>query len=193
MNSSEAAMLSRACLNGSAGSTRRWGPKSGRGQRPGSFRRRWWSVALVALGVLALAPAGAWAQTLDQQQPSFAAGSQRITGPSRGPDSLAQTFTAGLSGGLDRVDLALAQASIPSVGPLTVEIRNVDDSGAPGTDVLASIDVPAESVPIGGNDALAFVEVQFDSPADVAAGGQYAIVAYTGGDDFYQWGRAGAD
>jgi len=150
-------------------------------------------VALVALGVLALAPAGAWAQTLDQQQPSFAAGSQRITGPSRGPDSLAQTFTAGLSGGLDRVDLALAQASIPSVGPLTVEIRNVDDSGAPGTDVLASIDVPAESVPIGGNDALAFVEVQFDSPADVAAGGQYAIVAYTGGDDFYQWGRAGAD
>jgi Thrombospondin type 3 repeat len=109
------------------------------------------------------------------------------------PQSKAQTFTAGLSGALDRVDLALAQPSTPSVGPLTVEIRNVDASGAPGPDVLASAVVPAASVPTGGRDALAFVAVPFASPAVVAAGGQYAIVAYTGGMDSYQWGHAGAD
>jgi hypothetical protein len=186
-------MLSRACLEGSPGSARRSGPEVRRGQRPGSCRRWWLSVALVALGVLALAPAGASAQTLDQQQPSFAGGGEPVTGPDRGDDSAAQTFTAGLSGTLERVDLALSQASTPSVGPLTVEIRNVDASGAPGTTVLASAEVPQPDVPTGGSQALAFVEVPFDSPAAVAAGSQYAIVAYTGGFDFYQWGRALAD
>jgi hypothetical protein len=150
------------------------------------------AVALVALGVLALAPAGAWAGTLDQQQTSFAAGGAGIVGPELTPASRAQTFTAGLSGELDRVDLALAQPTTPSVGPLTVEIRNVDASGAPGTTVLASTDVPAASVPTV-DQGHAFVEVEFDSPADVAASGRYAIVAYTGGTDFYSWGRAGAD
>jgi hypothetical protein len=148
-------------------------------------------VALVALGVLALAPAGAWAQTLDQQQTSFAAGSGAIAGPELTPASKAQTFTAGLSGELDQVDLALAQPTTPSVGPLTVEIRNVV-GGAPGTTVLASAAVPAASVPTV-DQGLAFVEVPFDSPAAVAAGGQYAIVAYTGGSDVYGWGRAGTD
>jgi hypothetical protein len=188
-------MLSRACLEGSARSARRTGPVLRRGRRPGSFRRRLLSVALVVVGVLALAPAGAWAQTLDQQQESFAAGGEIINGPDRGAgggDSAAQTFTAGLSGALDRVDLALAQASTPSVGPLTVEIRDAV-GGAPGTTVLASTEVPQPNVPTGGSQALAFVEVPFDSPTTVAAGSQYAIVAYTGGSDFYQWGRSGAD
>jgi hypothetical protein len=188
-------MLSRACLDGSGRSARWSGPEVRRGQRPGSFRRRWLSVALVALGVLALAPAGAWAQTLDQQQTSFAGGGEPVTGPDRGAgggDSAAQTFTAGLSGTLERVDLALSQASTPSVGPLTVEIRDVV-GGAPGTTVLASTEVPQPDVPTGGSQALAFVEVPFASPTVVAAGSQYAIVVYTGGEDFYQWGRSSAD
>ena len=185
-------MLSRACSEGSGRSARTSGPQLPRGERPGPSWRRWLAVALVALGVLVLAPAGAWAQTLDQQQPSFAAGGEIINGPDRGGDSSAQTFTAGLSGALDRVDLALAQASTPSVGPLTVEIRDVV-GGAPGTTVLASAEVPQPNVPTGGSQALAFVEVPFVSPAAVAAGSQYAIVVYTGGGDFYQWGRAGAD
>jgi hypothetical protein len=186
-------MLSCACLDGSARSARRTGPELRRGGRPGSIRKRRLSVALVALSLLALAPASAFGQTLDQQQTDFTAGGEPVNGPGRGGDSAAQTFTAGLSGALDRVDLALSQASTPAVGPLTVEIRNVDASGAPGETVLASTDVPQPDVPTGGSQALAFVEVPFDSPATVVAGGQYAIVAYPGGSDFYQWGRSGAD
>jgi hypothetical protein len=183
-------MPSRTCLDGSGRSAQRSGPELRPGGRRGSFWLRRLSVALVALGVLALAPAAAFAGTLDQQQPSFAAGGGPIAGPGLQPQSKAQTFTAGLSGALDRIDLALAQPSTPSVGPLTVEIRNVVVGGAPGTTVLASAAVPAASVPVV---ALAFVEVPFASPAAVVAGGQYAIVAYTGGTDFYSWGRAGAD
>jgi hypothetical protein len=150
------------------------------------------SLALVTLGVLALAPAGAWAGTLDQHQESFASGGVAIQGPELFAESHAQTFTAGLSGQLDRVDLALNQGSTPSIGPLTVEIREVVGA-TPSTAVLASAAVPAASVPTGGGDALAFVAVPFASPAEVEAGSQYAIVAYTGARDFYSWGHAGAD
>jgi hypothetical protein len=176
-------MLSRACLDGSARSARRSGPGVRSGRPPGSFRRWCLSVVLVALGVLALAPAGAWAQTLDQQQTVFGS-SGIIMGPDRIPESHAQTFTAGLSG---QVDLPLRR--VGAVGPLTVEIRNAD-GGRPTTEVLARADVPAEQVP---TPALAFVSVPFDLSAAVVAGTQYAIVAYTGGSDHYQWGRAGAD
>src|SRR5919109_876106 len=143
--------------------------------------------------VRALAPAGAAAGTLDQQQTSFTS-SDIIAGPEPSPDfarSAAQTFTAGLSGQLDQVDLPLAK-SIQTDGPLTVEIRDVV-GGAPGTAVLASAAVPAASVPLGGTQQAVFVAAPFDSPADVAAGSQYAIGAYTGGDDVYNWGRAAAD
>jgi hypothetical protein len=143
-------------------------------------------VALVALAVLALAPAGAWAQTLDQEQPDFNV-NRAVQGPDTGsPISRAQTFTAGLSGQLDRVDLALVRPST-TLGPLTVEIRNVD-GGTPGTTVLASAVV--EDVPTGGPQPLGFVAVEFDSPAPVVADSQYAIVAYTGGDNAYRWGAA---
>jgi hypothetical protein len=156
--------------------------RSARRSKPGL--RRWLSVALVALAVLALAPAGAFAGTLDQQQPNFGDAPPGIQGPGTGfPLTRAQTFTAGLSGALDRVDLALLRSD-DTDGPLTVEIRDVA-GGAPGTTVLASAAVPPADVPTGG---LAFVEVPFDSPAAVTAGSQYAIVAYTGGDNVYRWG-----
>jgi hypothetical protein len=142
-------------------------------------------MALVALGVLALAPAGASAGTLDQQQPNFGPAPFAVQGPDTGsPVSRAQTFTAGLSGALDQMDLALL-GSTSNVAPLTVEIRDVDASGAPGTTVLASADVPAASVP---TDDVAFVEVRLASLAAVAAGSRYAIVAYTGGNNAYRWG-----
>jgi hypothetical protein len=183
-------MLSRACLDGSGRSARRSGPKLWRGGLHGGLRRRLLLVVVAVLGLLALAPAGAGAQTLDQEQPSFDA-DRSIQGPATGsPISRAQTFTAGLSGALDQVDLPLVQNTFPPPdGPLTVEIRNVDQSGAPGTDVLASADVPAGDVPPGPGP-LAFVAVEFASPAAVAADGQYAIVAHTGGSDGYRWGVA---
>jgi VCBS repeat-containing protein len=163
---------------------------AGRGPRPRSrsLVRGCVSVVLAAGGLLALAPAAAWAGTLDQQQPNFRPASPpAIQGPDTGStSSMAQTFTAGLSGQLDRVDLALIRND-DTDGPLTVEIRDAV-GGAPGTTVLASAAVPPASVPTGGPPALAFVEVPFASPAAVEAGSQYAIVAYTGGDNVYRWG-----
>jgi hypothetical protein len=145
------------------------------------------SAALVVLGVLALAPAGAFAGTLDQQQPNIST-TFSVQGPGTGsPVSRAQTVTAGLSGALDRVDLALAKVP-PTVGPLTVEIRDAV-GGAPGAEVLASTNVPAEDVPTGV-DQVAFVAVEFGSPAEVVAGGQYAVVVYTGASNIYFWGVA---
>jgi VCBS repeat-containing protein len=168
---------------GSAPSSQTAGGKSGRTSRPVPSLRRSLPVLLAVLGLLALTPAAARAGTLDQQQTSTAGGLALITGTGI---SLAQTFTAGLSGTLDQVDLALAR--VRADGPLTVEIRNVD-GGAPGADVLASASLPAASVPT----ETAFVAVSFAAPATVAADTQYAIVAYAGGFDRYFWGHAGAD
>jgi hypothetical protein len=116
-----------------------------------------------------LAPGAALAGTLDQQQTDGSGGNSAIFSG----QSDAQTFTAGLSGGVDRVDLQLETVATPTA-PLTVEIRNVS-GGMPGTTVLASQSVPGSSVP----GTLAFVPINFATSAPVVAGTQYAIVAYS--------------
>jgi hypothetical protein len=76
-----------------------------------------------------------------------------------------------------------------TAGPLTVEIRNVS-GGVPGSTVLASASVPAADVPIEGPPLQGFdwIAVPFASPALVAAGTQYAIVAHTSVPGHYGWG-----
>jgi hypothetical protein len=128
----------------------------------------------------------------DQQQLNFADGSTATRGPNNpSPLSLAQTFTAGRSGGLDRVDLPLARAA-ETAGPLTVEIRNVIEGVVPGTMVLASESVEATKVPTE-SQGLAFIAIRFDEPATVEAGVRYAIVVYTGDSNFYRWGEASSN
>ena len=148
-----------------------------------SVRTRIALVAAVAALSLAVAVAPASAGTLDQEQTTFnnLAVIQGSDAPP--PQSLAQTFTAGLSGALDQVDLYLGKVS--PVGPVTVELRDVS-IGAPGSSVLASASVGASNVP--SFTSPAFVAVPFAAPAQVTAGSQYAIVAYTGGIDQYGWG-----
>ena len=87
--------------------------------------------------------------------------------------SSAQTFTAGVTGSLDRADLLLRKVDDPAE-PLTVEIRNAA-GGQPGTAVLASASIPMSALGINPE----FVPVTFDTPAAVTAGTQYALVAYT--------------
>jgi hypothetical protein len=132
---------------------------------------------LVALGAVP-----AQAQTLDQHQESFDPQESFSVAPDQ---SFAQTFTAGLTGTLDQVDLAIARFAGPDVGPLTVEIRTVTATGEPSGDVLASTTVAAADVPVG----LAFVTVTFPAPANVVANTQYAIVLYTSTFS-YGWGFA---
>jgi hypothetical protein len=134
-------------------------------------------VAMTALSSL-VAATSVSASTLDQQQPSSSPASYLSIGSSQ---SLAESFTAGISGGLDRVDLLLYKIGSPTT-PVTVEIRNL--AGAPGVEVLAIASIPASAIGSTG----AFVPVTFGSPAPVTAGFQYAIVAY-GADpsNSYQW------
>ncbi|MDX6616502.1 MAG: hypothetical protein QOD60_1593 [Solirubrobacterales bacterium] len=128
-----------------------------------------------------LAPGAALAGTLDQQQTD---GSGGFVSMYVG-QSAAQTFTAGLSGGVDQVDLDLGTSGGTPTAPLNVEIRDVS-GGFPGILVLASHSVPAFS------GAPAFMSINFATPAPVVAGTQYAIVAYSGADfsNVYTWSQS---
>lgn len=130
-------------------------------------------VAFTAAFVL-VAAASASAGTLDQSQTntlngSLAFGGQRIA---------AQTFTDGLSGVLDQVDLELRRdvnvpmATCNSGSGVTVQIRTLSGS-APGSSVLASVTVPPASVTA---DAFGFVSFALPSPPAVSPGTQQAIV-----------------
>jgi hypothetical protein len=144
--------------------------------------------ALAVLG-LAVAAAPATAGTLDQQQTLFNSASGIDGASADGPGfSTAQTLTPAASGLLDQVDLLLARFPA-TAGPLTVEIRNAS-GGVPGSTVLASASVPAADVPVQGPGLQGFdwISVPFASPALVAAGTQYAIVAYTSVPGHYGWG-----
>jgi hypothetical protein len=150
-------------------------------------------LALLAALVLALTglPAAAHATgTLDQQQTEISAGVAFaiLSGPS-GTQSVAQTFTAGISGGLDQVDVGVFE--IFATSPLSVEIRTVDGAGAPTATVLTSAVVPASTVPSVPNGPV-FVAVPFALPAPVVAGTQYAIVIYSADPVGYAWSSTGS-
>ena len=139
-------------------------------------------AATVAAATL-LVPNLAMAGTLDQQQPTV--GSMALNAHSM--QSVAQTFTAGLTGKLDQVDLNLNKSGTPPV-PLTVELRDVS-AGLPGSAVLASQSVLASSVvAFPGSGWVSFA---FPTPGSVTAGTQYAIVAQSAAvfPDTYAWSQ----
>jgi Ca2+-binding RTX toxin-like protein len=139
------------------------------------------AVAALMLGAAASASAG----TLDQQQTDGSANPGGIGAT----QSLAQTFTAGLSGALDQVDLDLSKTGAPT-DPLFVEIRGVS-GGVPGATVLAGQSVPPSSV----SPVETFVAISFASPAAVVAGTQYAIVVSSSaaGGNGYGWRNGSGD
>jgi hypothetical protein len=137
------------------------------------------AIGISVAGLAVLGPATALAGTLDQQQTDD--GSALYTMGTAQND--AQTFTAGVSGAVDQVDLDVRQIS--TLVPLTVQIRNVS-AGAPGTTVLAG-----GSIPSTGAAPLAFVPIHFATPAPVAAGTQYAIVAFAADTQgAWSWGHS---
>jgi hypothetical protein len=142
-------------------------------------------IAVVAASASYLAvPGAALAGTLDQQQTDSSGAAQGVNA-SGFPISAAQTFTAGITGDLDQVDLSLAKNGVP-VAALTVELRATVGQLPDGT-VLASQSVPASSV---AGSSLEFVPVAFPTPAPVLAGTQYAIVAYVADTNGYSWGAS---
>jgi hypothetical protein len=92
--------------------------------------------------------------------------------------TLAQTFTAGVSGQLTDVGLYLGVLGGQGVVyPASLEVRIValDGSGNPNMTAipLASTSVPIASLPVPGTTA--WVEIAFASPATLVAGTAYAI------------------
>jgi hypothetical protein len=126
------------------------------------------SAALVAALVM-VAPAVAQAGTLDQQQTDGTGTGLQINSG----HSVTETFTPGLAGPLDQVDLWLRKATAPTL-PLNVEIRSVSNTTPTGT-VLASAVIQPSAV----STSAAFVPIVFSAPTSVATGTQYAIVAWS--------------
>jgi hypothetical protein len=128
--------------------------------------------AALVLGVAGSASAG----TLDQHQDN-ADSSPALFGNTDGPQSEAQTFSPGISGQLDQVDLMFEKLGNPP-SPITVEIRSAA-GGAPGplSAVLRTASVPTAG--LGGS--LAFVSIPISPAVPVTVGTQYAIVAYNNG------------
>jgi hypothetical protein len=156
--------------------------------QPGTVERKDWTrkfrgsvvgvLGIVCAGCM-LAPGDAQAGTLDQQQTEIAGGGYEVFVT----NGLAETFTAGLTGGLDQVDLYLSKNGAPTL-PLNVEIRDVT-SGKPSSVALASVAVAPSSVTSSGG----WVSIAFAPPVAVAAGTRYAIDAYslTDGSKDYRW------
>src|SRR5882757_8143739 len=103
------------------------------------------ACAALLLGVAPSASAG----TLDQQQTGFDSFSSAGVNSNQ---SLAQTFTAGITGRLDQADLVLSTFSSPT-DPVTIEIRNAA-GGLPGNTVLASTTIPISAIPADPNPAF---------------------------------------
>jgi hypothetical protein len=141
------------------------------------MRARIVGALMVCCGASVLAPGTALADTLDQQQPNGGSDVKVMAA-----ESLAQTFTAGLSGGLDRVELLLSYPDSVPDSPLTVEVRDAS-GGSPGPTVLAAGSVPASAV----STSDAWIPITFSAAAPVTAGTKYSIVAYSPVDSTHSY------
>lgn len=132
---------------------------------------------------LAALPLAARADVLDQQQTDHRA-HLFVSGPasSSGQTLLAQTFTAGLSGPLDRIELYLTGVRGQTLAFVCASLKDTSN-GAPGTTLLARACVDSSEVPAGG-----WVRFAFSPAPHVNAGQQYAIVVAAAGQDVYVWG-----
>lgn len=101
------------------------------------------------------------------------------TGPHGEYTDLAQTFTVGLTGTLDRLELQLSRSSA-TLPDISVDLRLVDVAGVPVFDdgsVLLSTLVPGVSVPDSGDPGpLPYLSVSLGPGLPVVAGERLAIV-----------------
>ncbi|HET9322516.1 MAG TPA: choice-of-anchor R domain-containing protein [Gaiellaceae bacterium] len=134
-------------------------------------------------GMLAVVPSAS-AGVLDQTQP----GISNVQGLVSDTSNWAQTFTNGVSGGLDQIDIAVVRQGAGTAS-LRVEIRSLS-GGVPSSLALANETLPAASVP-AGVVPTGFLSVPLTPPAPVTAGTQYAIVVSSSSCGFvncYAWG-----
>jgi hypothetical protein len=95
---------------------------------------------------------------------------------------LAQTFTALNSGRLVRADV-LIFADATGSADLTLQVRDINASGAPTDEVLADATVNTSDVPFGDST----VDFTFTNPPLVAANREYALVLSKRGSRIFSW------
>jgi hypothetical protein len=145
------------------------------------------ALALLMLGAVALWPSPADAGTLDQSQTTITDPYHMYFGD---PDDseAAQVFTAGRTGALDQVDVALRR-SCATAGPgATLGVGPVGAGGQP------YISTTTVSVPDGAvTTSFQFIAIAISPPVPVTAGARYAIkliggrAAYCNGYPIYAW------
>ena len=138
-------------------------------------------LAFVLILTALVMPGAAWAQggTLDQAN----------DGPGNGyvgsVSQTAQTFTAGRTGILDRVEL---NGFVIAGGQVTIQITAVDQDGRPAGPALASGSFNADELPPQGDSSGGgWVSVSFDPGVAVVAGTQYAIVKPVSASNQFLW------
>jgi len=105
-----------------------------------------------------------------------------------GNSRVAQTFTAGITGGLTVAAVDVTKSG--TAGDYRLDINEVDGSGVPTNNVLASTTVSDAAVPAGSS----LVTGSFATPAQVTAGLQYALIITRPGSSGLAWGtRLGND
>lgn len=150
-------------------------------------------VVLLALTLVVLAVAApAHAGTLDQQQSVTSSG---FGAGNCGSIAIAQTFTAGITGQLDQLDVFVYRDERNTSEPLRVEIHSTVH-GEPSGEILATQTLQPQRFGTGPFFVSDFEAVTFDAAANVVAGSQYAIVLReTGVECFvgYWWAEEPAD
>jgi hypothetical protein len=130
-------------------------------------------AAVLCLGMTGSASAG----TLDQHQDNADSFPALFGGMS--PQSEAQTFSPGIPGKLDQVDLMFEKLGTPPDPNITIQIRSTSgDAPGPLSAVLATGSVPVSSVGSSG----AFFSIPITPAVPVSIGTHYAIVAYNAGE-----------
>jgi hypothetical protein len=101
----------------------------------------------------------------------------------------AQTFTAGQSGPLSRVDLLMASLNNPGGDSLSVSIYPTDGAGKPVTTGTALATSGSAAVPYSATTG-SWISFSFASPYSVTAGTMYAIAFTTNGGlvAVFAWG-----
>jgi hypothetical protein len=136
--------------------------------RPYTLRMR--VVALTvctALTTLVLLSGPAAASTVADQQSS---GSVAGASSSDAGSQSGQTFTAGVSGLLTRIDISELTRGVGFGGSLTLNVLDAP-SGMPVGSAIASQAIPDSSVPLSYGQ----VTFAFTSPASIVAGRKYAF------------------
>ncbi len=108
--------------------------------------------------------------TLDQSQTTYMAGTGLAVNSGQ---SVAQTFTAGLSGTLDRIEMAVEYVGTPPQD-LSVQIETTTN-GVPSDTAISSTTVPYTSMQAFGTET-SLVNIPLTTQPTITAGTVYAIV-----------------